>query len=303
MSAQASSTISGASLTYTWNYGDGTSQSGVNLTDVTHAYNIPSPSGTPYTIRLTVTDGVQPASATSALTIDDVPPTVNAGPSQTVYAGAAVSFNGSATDAGGSSQIASIQWDFNYDGSNFNPDASANGNLTPSYVYNTPGTYTVAMQATDQSGAVGQDFTTVTVKPTDALLVNAGPDLTVTAGQSIALSGSYSDPNFSVAAGGIAWDTNYNGNSFNPVVTGTLTPTVSFAAPGSYTVALQITDSSGASDISTLNVNVNPVAYIGPTATAGPDQTLNEGGIASFNGSYTDPNGTVSTQNIAWDFN
>ncbi|HEY7315532.1 MAG TPA: PKD domain-containing protein [Gemmataceae bacterium] len=303
MSAQASSTISGASLTYTWDFGDGSNQSGVDLTDVSHAYTAPSPSGSPYVVTLTVTDGDAPASATSSITIDDVPPTISAGPSQTVRAGDTVQFNGSASDAGGPGQIASIQWDFNYNGSSFNADPSANGNLTPSHAYTTPGTYVVAMQATDQSGAVSQDFTAVTVKPTDALIVNAGADVTTTAGESVTLSASYSDPGGTVSSGGIAWDTNYNGSTFNPVVTGTLTPNVSFSTPGAYQVALQITDSTGASDISVLNVTVQPVSHTGPTATAGPDQSINEGSTAAFNGSYTDPDGTVSPQNIAWDFN
>ncbi|HEY7427591.1 MAG TPA: PKD domain-containing protein [Gemmataceae bacterium] len=303
MSAQASTDVSGASLTYTWDFGDGTQQSGVDLTDVSHAYAVPSPSGSPYTVTLTVDDGDQPATATSSITIDDVPPILSAGPSQTAHAGDSVQFNGSASDAGGPGQIASIQWDFNYNGSTFNPDASADGELTPSYTYTTPGTYVVAMQATDQSGAVSQDFTTVSVKPADALIVNAGSDLTVTAGQNVTLSGSYSDPDGTVTSSGIAWDTNYNGSTFNSTVTGTLTPTVSFSTPGSYQVALQITDSSGASDLSVLNVTVQPVSYTGPTANAGTDQTINEGDTASFNGSYTDPDGTVSASGIAWDFN
>ena len=72
--------------------------------------------------------------------------------------------------------------------------------LTPSHTYTTPGTYTVAMQATDQSGAVSQDFTSVLVKPSDALVVNAGTDITITVGQNAAWSDSYDDGSGSVDA-------------------------------------------------------------------------------------------------------
>ncbi len=302
LSAQASTDVPGALLTYQWNFGDGSSQSGVDLTDVSHAYAAPANPGTPYTVTLIVSNGTDSATDTSTINITDVPPTVNAGPSQTIHAGDTASFNGSVSDPGGTADIASIQWDFNYDGQNFVADPSANGNLTPTHTYATAGTYLVALQATDQGGNVSQDVTTVTVKPSDALIVNAGPDLTLAPGQSVTLSGSYSDPGGTVDPSNIAWDTNYDGDTFNPVVTGTLTPTVSFSTPGSYQVALQITDSTGASDLSVLNVTVTP--YVGPTANAGTDAAVNEGDTYTFGGSYTDPDGTVDpSSGIAWDFN
>ena len=177
------------------------------------------------------------------------------------------------------------------------------GALPPTYTWSDPGTYLVALQVTDPQGTTFQALTSVLVKPADALLVNAGADVTVTAGDSFSLSGSYIDNGASVYSSGIAWDTNYDGQTFNPVITGTLTPTISYATAGSYEVALQVTDSAGNTDLSVLQVTVNPVAYVGPTAAAGSNQRINAGTTTTFSGSYTDPDGTVDLSNVAWDFN
>ena len=71
------------------------------------------------TVSSSTTD---PNSTTTTLTVNPDPPTVAAGPSQTVHAGDTVTFDGSVTDPEGPSNIASIQWDFNYDGTTFNAD-------------------------------------------------------------------------------------------------------------------------------------------------------------------------------------
>jgi len=242
-------------------------------------------------------------SATATTTVNPDPPTVDAGPSQTVHVGDTVTFDGSVTDPAGSSNLASIQWDFNYDGTNFNADSAANGNLTPTYSYSTPGTYLVALQATDFEGNSTLAVTSVVVKNAGALLVNAGPAQDVTPGNSVSFSGSYSDPSGTVSSSGIAWDFNYDGSTFIPdsSAAGTLTPTHTFSSPGTYVVALSVTDSNSVNDLGVLTVTV--ANYVGPTASPGSDQTVNEGATATFSGSYTDPDGTVSSSGIAWDFN
>ncbi len=49
MSADASSDQPGATLTYNWTFGDGATASGADLTDVTHAYDVPSRPARPTT--------------------------------------------------------------------------------------------------------------------------------------------------------------------------------------------------------------------------------------------------------------
>ena len=111
------------------------------------------------------------------VTVNDVAPTVDAGPNQTVPEGTTVTFAGTASDPGGSGNPLQVAWDFNYDGSDFNADASANGVLNPSYVYSTPGTYTVALQATDQFGlsSLATMVVTVTDVAPTATVTNSSP--------------------------------------------------------------------------------------------------------------------------------
>src|SRR5262249_32274584 len=97
-----------------------------------------------------------------------------------------------------------------------------------------------------------------------------------------------------------AWDFQYDGTTFNPEVTGTRTPTHQFASSGTYQVALRVTDGNGMSAIGVTQVVVNNVA---PTATTGPDQTINVGDTASFSGTAFDPGGPGDIALMAWDFN
>jgi hypothetical protein len=60
----------------------------------------------------------------------------DAGPDQSVNLGSATSFSGSYTDnTGGTVSASGINWDFNYDGTNFVADPAGAGTLTPSYTY------------------------------------------------------------------------------------------------------------------------------------------------------------------------
>ena len=177
LSADASSDQPGATLTYDWDFGDGATADGANLNSVSHAYLTP---GSPYDVTLTVSDGTSgTATATMPITIADVPPTVVLGPNQTVLANGPVTLNATVADPAGPSDVSSIQWDFNYNGSTFNPDQTADGQTNPTHTYTAPGTYVVEVQATDREGNTTIGATSVVVKPADALLVNAGPDQTV----------------------------------------------------------------------------------------------------------------------------
>jgi uncharacterized membrane protein len=77
---------------------------------------------------------------------------------------------------------------------------------------------------------------------------------------------------------------------------------VTVEAPGAGTYALEgtaTTAGGGASDSSLATLTV-VVVNLPPTATAGPDQTADEGSLVSFNGSAGDPEG--DPLQIAWDF-
>jgi len=88
---------------------------------------------------------------------------VEAGPSRTGPVDQPILFAGFAADQ--ASGITSIQWDFDYDGTHFVPNPSDDGELTPSNVFHTPGTYEVAMKATDGLGVSEIATTSAVVMP------------------------------------------------------------------------------------------------------------------------------------------
>src|SRR5207249_4827477 len=70
-----------------------------------------------------------------------------------------------------------------------------------------------------------------------------------------------------------------------------------YTTPGTYSVILTVTDNSGlrSSDAAVVSVANRP-----PVANAGPDQTASAGSAVTFNGSGSDPDGTVGS--YGWDF-
>jgi PKD repeat protein len=258
-------------------------------------------SAVPYTVALRVTDSNGLSSiSTLNLTVNNVAPTVNAGATQTVNAGDSVAFAGSFTDPGGASDTATYAWDFNYNGTTFNPGAAST--LTPSHIFTTPGTYTVALSVTDSSGDSGRGTLTVTVNPVSSLVVNAGPDQTIQEGATASFSGSYTDASGTVNPGTADWDFNYNGSTFNPDATAhaTLTPSHLFGQPATYLIGLRLTDSNSVTRTGTLYVTV---ANVAPTINAGADQTVNQGTTVTFSGTASDPGGPSDLSSIGWDFN
>jgi PKD repeat protein len=93
--------------------------------------------------------------------VEELPPAVSAGSDLTARAGQAVTFHGSAGDYSG---IATVEWDFNYDGGGqFTADPGAEGNLNPTHTFPEPGAYDVALRAVDRDGSANIDVITVTV--------------------------------------------------------------------------------------------------------------------------------------------
>jgi PKD repeat protein len=158
----------------------------------------------------------------------------------------------------------------------------------------------VALQATDNEGISGISTVVITVNPSTSLVVNAGPDQSLTEGDTAAFAGSYTDASGTVDPATAQWDFNYNGSFVaNPSANGTLTPTYQFTTPGIYLVALQLTDSNNVTRIGTQYVSVSDAA---PTVDAGADQTVNQGDTVSFIGTATVPSGANDPLTYAWDF-
>ena len=150
----ASSPGSASSITsYSWNFGDGTTGTGVTRSKTY------SSSGT-YVVRLTVVN----SDGQTATTTANVPVSVIANPTALFSmsptnptVGTAVFFNGSSSTAPAGSTIATYAWDFG--------DGSTGTGVTPSHTYGANFAYTVRLTVTDSTGRTATSTQTITVSP------------------------------------------------------------------------------------------------------------------------------------------
>jgi PKD repeat protein len=214
----ASSDSDGTVAGYAWDFGDGSTGSGVTAP---HTYQS---TGT-YTITLTVTDndGTTGTVQHSVTVTGDIAPTAAFTISCTRIT---CSFDGTGSnDPDGS--IVSYQWDFG--------DASTGTGATATHTYAAAGSYTVRLTVTDNGNATGT-VTNVAQPTPDQPPVAAFTSSCNQRVCSVDGTGS-SDPDGSVAS--YAWTFGDGGTATGATASHT------YAAPGSYTVTLTVTDDNG----------------------------------------------------------
>jgi PKD repeat protein len=261
--------IDGEIVDFEWEFSDGTVVVGASAS---HAF---ADIGT-HSATLTVTDAFG-KTAQDVVEITVRPhqgPAAVAGSDLSVRLGQPAAFDGSGSSAGDAA-ISSYDWTFG-DG------ASATGAVA-SHAYNATGSYTVTLTVTDEVGATASDSLIVTVDPALPPSADAGPDVSGIAGQPTWLIGSATAGDFPVTAH--EWDfgdgTSAGGAAVSHV----------YAAPGTYTATLTVTDANGATATDTASVSVR--AHVPPTANAGPDVTVSINhmvmlsGLASTGGDST----------------
>ena len=143
-----SSDPDGDTLTYQWNFGDGSTGTGVKPI---HTY---TKSGA-YTVTLIVNDGqVDSAAVTTTAMVNNNTPVANAGGPYSAVASTAIKFDGSgSTDADGDSL--SYQWDFG--------DGTKATGVSPTHTYQKPGNYTVSLVVNDGDLSSKPATTTATI--------------------------------------------------------------------------------------------------------------------------------------------
>lgn len=237
LSAAGSSDSDGTVASYAWDFGDGSTDTGSGET-VAHTY---ATAGS-YIVTLRITDDRGAVDEDATLVVvrsppvaDNQAPRAEAGASQTVEAGATVSFDASGS-ADPDGTIASWLWDFG--------DGSTGTGSAVTHSYPTPGTYAVTVVVTDDDGATSVDATVVVVKAPEVPgnappVAEAGPSRTADAGSAVSFDASgSSDPDGTIAS--YVWD-------FGDGSTGTgATPSHSYAEPGAYAVTVVVTDDDGA---------------------------------------------------------
>ena len=229
---------------YTWDFGDGSTGAGITTT---HTFR----SAGNYAVKLTVTDarGAQATRSQTVAVASPTPPagTVTVSPTPPVATNADVFFNASAVTWTGRT-ITGYSWNFG--------DGTTGSGVTTTHRFSGVGTYKVVLTVTDASGMQGAlAELSVQVSAQGGALAN----VTVTpaspkVGQTAVFDASTSTP--STGATIVSYRFNYGDGAEDNVST----PVQShiYAAAGTVTVTVEITDSNGKTSTKVLSVTVTP---------------------------------------------
>ncbi|MCW3986207.1 MAG: PKD domain-containing protein, partial [Candidatus Bathyarchaeota archaeon] len=268
----------GTTVSYFWDFGDGTNATGVT---VDHSY---ADDGN-YTVTLTITDDDGATSSTSStkIVLNTPPIAVFTESTETGYTNETITFNASQSyDPDGS--IVSYFWDFG-DGTNVTGTVVVHS-------YMDDGNYTVTLTVTDNDGASTPTSATKTILNRPPVAVFTESTETVNTGEIISFDASDSyDPDGTIVS--FFWDFG-DGTNASGVTIGH-----AYADNGTYTVTLIITDDDGATAIAT---SVKTVLNRPPVATFTQSATVvYTGEIIQFDASgSSDPDGVIVS--YFWDF-
>lgn len=241
-----------------------------------------------YVLRLTASDGSLSTADDLTITVqpENQPPTVNAGPDQTVGLPHHATLNGSVTDDGlPEAGTLTITWTEVSGPSTVTFADASLAETTASF--SLPGTYVLRLTASDTELTSNSDVT-ITVQPENhAPTVNAGPDQIISLPDTAQLNGAATDDawpagislttswNFISGSGPVEFD---NPNSPSTIAR--------FASAGNYLLRLTASDGelSSTDDVS---ITVTPPNQA-PSVNAGLDQTI------FLPNSAVDLNGTIS---------
>ena len=283
------STVSdNGTLSYDWDYGDGTLVHGTGVT-TSHSYS----NGGSYSVTLTVTNGNGGLQATSTQTV-----AYYVTPVAAFTASLSHDVNGYpvATSITNNSSVnetttLTYSWDFG-DGTGTSTSASPSD-----YTYLTgAASRTINVRVTNSNGGVYADATAVTLNNVYIVPINVTPTITPT-DLSIAYSASSTDNSGGTVT--YSWDFG-DGTGTSTLQTSSYT----FASAGTYTVTLTATSSNGGITVVTISVTViapTPVANISIHTVDNGDGTYT---YSIYGDDPTNPS-TVSSGSIAsysWDY-
>ncbi|UCE37753.1 MAG: PKD domain-containing protein [Thermoplasmata archaeon] len=268
--------------------------SGPSLWNPMHTYNEPGI----YVITLNVTDeeGNWNTDTVQITVLDVTSPTADAGSDDTVDEDTPYIFDGlSSFD---NVDVVEYKWDINAsDGLDWvTPDYTGSN---PSHEYSEPGTYTVTLNVTDEQGNWNTAEIHITVLDVTEPTADAGSDTTIDEESPYTFDASGSSDNVDIAS--YAWDFDESDGIdwSNPDESGPSKwdPDHIYTEPGTYSVTLNVTDTSGNWNLDTVTITVLDITL--PNADAGPDGIVNEESPYTFDASASSDN--VDIFSYAWD--
>lgn len=267
-----SGSIGGSATSATWSTsGDGTFNNSASLTAIYTPGAADLTAGL-VTLTLTTNDPAGPCAAVNANVTHTIsaPPTVEAGPAQTICAGGtatlAASFGGTATSAA---------WTTSGDGT-FDNSLSATAIYTPGATDISNGTVTLTFTTNDPPGpcAAVNDNVVITIDATPT--ANAGGAQTICTGSTVALAGTLGG-----SATSAIWTSSGDGSFDNASsLTAVYTPGTADQTSGNVTLTLTTNDPPGPCVATADNVviTINTAA----TVDAGPAQAICSNGTATL---------------------
>ena len=187
----------GDSLTYLWSHNSSLAIQLANSTSPSTTFAAPAvDADTAVTFTLTVDDGTTTATDSFEVTVTDIqilnsPPSVEAGPAQTVQEGAGVSLNGSATDPDGDPMT--YLWTHNSVAPGItlvNATSASTTFVAPQVDSDTGIVFTLTV---DDGTVASSDSVSVTITHNSPPSVEAGPDMSVWEGATVTLAGNATD--------------------------------------------------------------------------------------------------------------
>jgi MYXO-CTERM domain-containing protein len=265
-------------LSYTWDFGDGTSGSG---TSTTHSY---TEDGT-YAVAVTVSDGDGGTdTASGSVTVRNTAPVIVTLSGDTSgVEGDTLSWDVAYMDSG-ADDVLTVTWDFD--------DGDGDGNVdATSHTYADDGTYDLTVQVCDDDGDCDSAGLTVVIANADPVISSFTGDTAGDEGDSFSFACTATDAGTDDIVS-YTLDMGDGTTALGAVASHT------FADDGTYTVTCDVSDHDGGTDSASLTVIVQNVA---PTLTSATTSvTGDEGETLSFAATATDPGDDTIT--YTWDF-
>ena len=302
----SSSDANGTITSYTWTKVGGPSQYTI-ASSTSVSTSITNLTSGVYSFQLKVMDNAgATAMDTVKVTVNaaapaNQPPVAKAGNDQTITLPTnSVNISGSASsDPDGT--ISSYLWTKLTGPSQY---TLGNANSVSTTVSNlASGVYTFQLKVTDNSGAIAQDTIKIIVNAAPVNqppVANAGADFSITLPTSTAsISGSAStDADGTIAS--YAWSQSSGPSTATIASASSATTNVSGLKQGVYEFVLKVVDNSGATDLDSISITVNPAANQPPVANAGSSKsiTLPTNSVSLSGSSSSDPDGSIAS--YAW---